>query len=395
MKRSRVFYCWIFLAVCGLLSAYPASPAVQTGALTQVPSAEILAKMFGVPGLPADPEKIVWDEIPALRGKNVVVARGLKGESAFMHHPTIVWFDGWIFAKWNDGYSGEDFPGQRVRYAMSKDGEKWSEPIDLTGRNPTRRFTDCGFWVRDGEMYALAALRDSSHGEETGETPLVLAYKWDSNSQRFGAPKPILADFFAQNVPQRTPAGDWLMLGKGGVGSWGNMKSAKGGVKGLDQWTIRDLPGADILEEPEWYTLPNGHLVAHFRTRLPKRLMRSYSVDSGKTWTNPVVTDFPESGARHHGLRLSNGMYAMLVNPNVEGRIPFSIALSRDGLLYDRIANVRHEKTQPRVEGRAKSPGYHYMRGFEHGGNLYTIYSINKEDIAMTIIPLKELEGMY
>jgi hypothetical protein len=27
--------------------------------------------------------------------------------------------------------------------------------------------------------------------------------------------------------------------------------------------------------------------------------------------------------------------------------------------------------------------------------NLYTIYSVNKEDIAVTIIPLKELEGLY
>jgi hypothetical protein len=161
-------------------------------------------------------------------------------------------------------YSGEDFPGQRVRYAVSKDGERWSEPIDLTGRNALRRFTDCGFWLRDGEMFALAALRDSSHGEETGETPLLLAYQWDSKSQRFGAPTTILSNFFAQNVPQRTPAGDWLILGKGGVGSWGSMKSAIGGVKGLDQWTIRDLPGANLLEEPEWYTLgersPGGAL---------------------------------------------------------------------------------------------------------------------------------------
>ncbi len=230
--------------------------------------------MFSVLGLPTDPEKIARDEIPVLRSKTVVVALGVEGESAFMHHPTIVAFDGWILAKWNDSYSGEDFPGQRVRYAMSKDGEKWSAPIDLTGRNPVRCFTDCGFWLRDGEMYALAALRDSSHDDDSGETPVVFAYKWDSKSQRFGVPATILANFFPQNVPQRTLAGDWLILGKGGVGSWGTMKSAKGALKGLDQWTIRDLPGADLLEEPEWYALPNGHPVAHFRTRLPKRLRR-------------------------------------------------------------------------------------------------------------------------
>ena len=187
------------------------------------------------------------------------------------------------------------------------------------------------------------------------------------------------------------------MLGKGGSGNWGTMKSAKGGVTRIDDWTIRDLPGAGTLEEAEWYVLPNRHLVAHFRTRgeRPLFLARSYSTDSGVTWTPPVVTNFPEAGARHHGLRLSNGLYALLVNPNPESRIPFSIAVSKDGLVYDRIANVRTEQTKARWEGRAKSAGYHYMRGFEHDGRLYTIYSVNKEDIEVSIIALAELSGLY
>ena len=94
-------------------------------------------------------------------------------------------------------------------------------------------------------------------------------------------------------------------------------------------------------------------------------------------------------------MRLSNGLYALLVNPSQIERVPFSIALSKDGLVYDRIANVRAELTSPRWTGRAKSNGYHYMRGYEHDGKLYTIYSINKEDIEVTIVPLSELAALY
>ena len=152
-----------------------------------------------------------------------------------------------------------------------------------------------------------------------------------------------------------------------------------------------------MLEEAEWYPLPNGHLVAHFRTRgtRPFFLARSYSIDNGSTWSHPVVTNFPEQGSRHHGIRLSNGIYALLVNPDPLVRIPFSIALSTDGLVYDRMVNIRAEETTARWEGRAKSKGYHYMRGYEHAGRLYTIYSINKEDIEVTIVPLSELTALY
>ena len=379
----------LVLAVACAFAAPAAIPAASA------PSAEKLARMLAVPGLPANPDQIDWSKLPTYRGQTSLVARGVEKESAFMHHPHIVVFDGKIFAKWNDGYIGEDFAGQRVRYSVSRDGKTWGEPVDLTGRHPKRRYTSSGFWSRDGELYALAALRDASDAGPSGEEPLLLAFKYDAKTGRFGERHVIAKDFFAQNIPMRTPSGDWLILGKGGVGSWGPMKSAKGGVKSIDDWVIRDLPGAGKLEEAEWYTLPNGDLVSHFRTRTPKRMMRSYSTDSGVTWTEPVVTDFPESGARHHGLRLSNGMYAFLVNPNTAGRIPFSIALSKDGLVYDRIANVRAETTKARHEGRAKSPGYHYMRGFEHDRKLYTIYSVNKEDIEVTIIPLSEFEALY
>lgn len=378
---------YILLACASLASLAHANPAA-------VPPPEKLAHMLAVPGL-GDPDQIDWAKLPTFKGQTSVVARGVQNESAFMHHPFIVVFDGKIFGKWNDGYVGEDFAGQRVRYATSTDGKTWNEPDDLTGRHPRRRYTACGFWLRDGEMFALAALRDASDAGPSGEEPLLLAFKYDRKTGRFGERHVIAKDFFAQNIPMRTPAGDWLILGKGGVGSWGPMKSAKGGVKAIDDWTIRDLPGAGKLEEAEWYTLPNGHLVSHFRTRTPKRMMRSYSTDSGVTWADPIVTNFPESGARHHGLKLSNDLYAFLVNPSVNVRIPFSIALSKDGLLYDRIANVRAEITKARHVGRAKSAGYHYMRGYEHDGKLYTIYSVNKEDVEVTIIPLAEFTALY
>lgn len=364
---------------------------------------ENLDEMFDVPGLSSNPEEIDWSNLPQYESQHSVVYVAVENETGFNHHPFIVFWDGRFFAQWNDGYIGEDEPGQRVRYAVSEDALEWSEPIDLSGRNDERKFTASGLWIREGAMYALVSLRDSQHEEtvETGEDPLLFAYKWNSERDEFEEPVVMAVDYFAQNIPQKLPNGKWMILGKGGGAdgqfSWGPMKAAIGGVESIDDWSISNLPGAGSLEEAEWYTLPNDHLVAHFRTRgeRPLYLARSYSVDNGKTWVGPVATNFPEAGARHHGLRLSNGLYALLVNPNPNGRIPFSIALSKDGLVYDRIGNVRTEETTRRWAGRAKGRGYQYMRGFEHEGKLYTIYSVNKEDIVVSIIPISEFEKLY
>lgn len=347
--------------------------------------------MWAVPHLP-DVDKIEWSELPNFRGESGIVFRGIPGDSGHMHVPSICFFEGQYFAAWNDGFILENRPGQRVRFATSSDGLHWSPPSDLTGRHPKRGYTNCGFWSRDGELFALAALRDA-RDTPSGEDPLLLAYPWDRGSGRFGGSRVVAKDFFAQNIPQRTPDGEWLILGKSGSDSWATMKSATGGVSALNDWKVRDLPpSTHAVEEPEWYTLPNGHLVGHFRTRPVHRLMRSYSVDNGVTWTRPILTTFPEASARHHGMRLSNGLYVLLVNPNTSGsRVPFSIALSKDGLSYDRIANARADP--PVTRDNSEKPGYNYMRGFEHDSKLLTIYSLNQQEIG--VIPLSEFEALY
>ena len=352
--------------------------------------------MLAVPSLGDSPTPKSWTRLPTLPTQRHVVFTGTAGESGYVHHPHITFFQGRFFVQWNDSFEGEDEPGQRVQFSIGEDGKTWRPAIDLTGRDPKRRYTACGFWLRNDKLYALAALRDAPRRPRTGETPLLLAFCWDETTERFDEPVVIATDFFPNDAPQLTPRGEWLMLGKSGTGSWGPMRSAIGGVNGIDEWKIQDLPGAGTIEEAEWCALPDGKLVAQFRTRAPnpKVLMRSFSVDGGFTWTSPEPTNFPEQGARHDIVRLSNGLYALLVNPNPARRIPFSIALSEDGLRYDRIANVRSEPTSVQSPGRAKVSGYQYMRGLEHDGALYMVYSVNKERIELSIASLASIAAI-
>ncbi len=75
----------------------------------------------------------------------------------------------------------------------------------------------------------------------------------------------------------------------------------------------------------------------------------------------------------------------MASNTNTDGtRIPLSLSLSDDGVVFDRTFTIRDEPTMYRYAG--KDPGYrgyHYPQLLERGGFLYVIHAENMEDIVV------------
>jgi hypothetical protein len=357
-------------------------------------------QIFQVPGIP-DVDRIAWDQVPRLPGRCVEIFHGQADASAYNNHANLAFFDGRFFAIWNVGYRDEDAAGQEVVYATSRDGLTWSSPQDVTGRPPSgRRYTDIGLWQCGEAWYALVSQRDAIDPKVpvTDDDCPLYAYRWDSARKIFTDRKVIMHNFFGNNVPKTTSGGDSLILGKGTGTENGILRAARAPRGVLAPWTITPLPPAPPrMEELEWYSLPDGALVANARSYLNTpagggRLIRLYSHDDGKSWSARLVTNFPEAGARNYGLRLSNGTYVLLLNPNSHAsRIPLGLARSSDGYSFTRLAAVRWEDTAPRAPGRAKSNGYSYPRAIERDGALYVIYARNKEDVEITVVPLSAI----
>lgn len=371
--------------------------AIAALPLAGAPAAAGSGVALQVTGLPADPSKIVWERLPLLPSERITVFRGVENVSAFNHHPTIAWHDGRFFAAWSSGDRDEDAPGQRILYATSVDGRTWPTAVSLADAVPDHGYTPGGFWIRDGDIYALASLRSSRGATRESEYEL-LAYRWDKAKAAFVQPVRVARNFFSNDGPRRTAGGQWLMLGKSQApAARVAARVARGGVDSLDAWTFGTLPGATIAHDTFWCALADGRLVAIEAAGRPpeRRLVAMFSGDSGATWSDPLPSNFPDADSRLHGLQLSNGYHVLLNNPNPSRyRIPLSLALSRDGLQYDRIANVRIEQTNKKYSGHAKAPGYQYARGMEHDGRLWTIYSVNKEDIEISTITLHEIERL-
>ena len=146
--------------------------------------------------------------------------------------------------------------------------------------------------------------------------------------------------------------------------------------------------------EASWYKTPDGDLVMWFRDEANGlRLFVAVSEDNGRSWTEPMPSDFPDSTARIRAGHLSDGRCYLIGNsyPKFLDRRRLMLALSEDGLKFDRMFILLDDPTQQRAFGMLKVHGYQYPVAIEDGDRLLVGYSVNKEDIECGVIPLEAL----
>jgi hypothetical protein len=139
-----------------------------------------------------------------------------------------------------------------------------------------------------------------------------------------------------------------------------------------------------------YYHLPDGRVVG-----LWKNALTAISKDNGKSWPENAsrAPGFVNSNAKIWGQKTSDGNYATVYNPS-EYRWPLAISTSKNGLDYSNLLLVNGEITPMRYGGNYKSYGPQYVRGIEEGngkpndGKLWVTYSMNKEDIWVSSIPV-------
>ena len=141
-----------------------------------------------------------------------------------------------------------------------------------------------------------------------------------------------------------------------------------------------------------WYHREDGKIAA-----LWKWSLCGLSEDGGESFSNPVkVPTLTMDGAKIWGQRTSDGRYALVYNPTVhsEHRYPLAIVTGDDGILFDDMLLVHGEVPPRRFFGRWKDYGPQYVRGIAEGngtppgGAMWITYSVNKEDMWVSRIPV-------
>ena len=231
--------------------------------------------------VPENSQKIDFENLPRVVSDHVIIndVRDLGGTRVNQHNYLIHYNDRY-YAMWSDGpgvprttaslhrnrVPGHDRAGQRVSFAVSRDGLKWSVRGDLSGP-PDDGFgwIARGFWIRDGKLLALAS-RFNAPGYQ-GKGLQLHAYEMQETDSIEWRHLGIVFDNTLNNFPpKKIPTGEWMMSRRD---SMADVYFMVGGTKAFDDWEsfpmIRYQDSSLAAEEPYWWVLPDNNLLGLFR----------------------------------------------------------------------------------------------------------------------------------
>ncbi len=335
--------------------------------------------------------------------------RAAPATGTYSHHGYITAHDGTLFATWSNHARDEDAPGQRVLASRSTDGGKtWAPFSELFGPfnevTPGAKQDNAkdiilianGFATVGGTLYAVAEphvlagprsgwgrvarsiCADGDAGpifwlvrDHPAPRPGCPAYP-DAADPRFAGPAEKIRAYLAR--PEHWPSWEFH--------------------RRTSRPTAAD--GHRLCEPTQAWRLADGTYVRLYRDLGMPRTKRNYAqfgFDGGAVWTAPVKTPFPDACSRSAAGTLPGGAAYVINNPG-RGRDPLVVSLAPDGLHFDRAAVIRRGAPKQRYPGRWKGQGFQYPHAVVFRDDLWVIYSVNKEDVQVTRIPLAKLRSL-
>jgi len=361
--------------------------------------------------------------------ESTVLYRGVPATGVYSHHAQIAFLDGTFYASWSNHRWGEDGPGQRLFCSTSHDGLHWRKAFKCYPslgkmQNPDtagRLLTADALVPVDGKMYVIAEVNDRTpRGAKNYPVPAADArYGKKTFSGRLGfgrlarsmSPKGKLGPIFwlvndppdpIDGKPQYPTQEDHhFSKTAAAIHQWWQDPVH------LPAWDFRFGTASAVavdghhMCEPNVYRRPDGVYVKLARdctaTRHEPAHMYASTSSDGKTWTTPVPTNVPDSPSKATSGSLPDGRVFLIGNqvsdPTHHRRDPLVLSLSPDGKNFVWAAAIRAGAPPVNYPGRAKIPGFQYPVAIVARNAIWVIYSIGKEDVAVSRIPLSALDG--
>ena len=345
----------------------------------------------------------LWDEsvpfpkaedIPLLDAvTHVMVHRAVMGEHQFLHGAAIIHHNGTLFASWANSPVEENSAGEVQRGRRSRDGGlSWSDVETIApGFEGSERHSHGVFAAHAGELWAFAARFGRGEGR-TFPGLCAEAFVLNETSDRWVSKGVAMRDCWPYDQPKPMADGNWI------TGGQDKDQYPVVAISHRDDFTKWDsvkipVPPRIPISFAETTVLPDVDAVvlAIIRPAGGKTALVSTSRDFGRTWTPASYSNFPMASSKPYACQLGNGQRVLVANwPD---RNTLTIAATRPHeKRFCRIWRIRHGPCpKPKGEGRCAGVQWSYPYAHEHAGKLHVIYSVGKEDCALSVIPLRAL----
>ena len=143
------------------------------------------------------------------------------------------------------------------------------------------------------------------------------------------------------------------------------------------------------------YVRPDGKIVRLFHDEgASSRLYASIADSREGPWPQAQLTELPDSGTDLIAGNLPDGTAYLIGTqiPEAGRRNLLTLALSKDGVVFDRCFWLVAGAPKPRHRGAGKERGFYDPYAIVTEGFLWVTYSVGREDIAVTQIPLAALK---
>jgi len=170
------------------------------------------------------------------------------------------------------------------------------------------------------------------------------------------------------------------------------------------------IEGHPLCERTVWRA-PDGKIVLLARDdTYSHRMYVSIYDEEAKKWPPAYPTNIPDSPSKTTNVQLEDATVLLIGNqmaPEFDnggkarhrrvrhyGRDPLTVAVSRDGYHFTKVFAFRCGQQQFRVPRRqvlGRGGGAQYPDALVRNGTLYVLYSMGKEDICFSWVPIEEL----
>ena len=226
----------------------------------------------------------------------------------------------------------------------------WTPAVKLSDDDTRSEQNPILFPAPDGRLWLLYTAQKSGNQDTS-----IIRYRISEDNGQTWQPVEVLFDKAGTFVRQPVVVldnGDWLVPvfycrtrpGEKWVGD-DDISAVRISSDQGHSWREVEVPGSVGCVHMNIEKLPDGTLLALFRSRWADNIYASRSSDGGNTWSEPASTGLPNNNSSIQFTRLANGHLALVFND-----ISAAQATERRVSLYDEIEDEETElSTEPAV----------------------------------------------